>query len=278
MSEISSGNILVIGAGRMGGAIINGWLQQGIGDKTLSILLTPIFEGLKSFTAHQGVHAAADVSDIPADIQFDYALLATKPQVIEQTLPTYKHLFNASTLLISVAAGTSSETLAGLVEQPIGIIRIMPNTPALVGRGVIAASRNSLVNDEQKKACEALFSPLGNFYWIDNEEQMHAVTAISGSGPAYLFYFAEAMVAGAISTGLPKELATQLALDTVTGASALLEQDNRAPSDLRKEVTSPKGTTEAALNVMMNNEALPELMKKAMAAAAARSEELAQGK
>ncbi|WP_028304236.1 pyrroline-5-carboxylate reductase [Oceanospirillum maris] len=277
MSEVSSGNILVIGAGRMGGAIINGWLQQGIGDKTIYIV-DPNAEGLKSFTAHQGVYAVADVSGIPADIQFDYALLATKPQVIEQTLPTYKHLFNASTLLISVAAGTTSETLARLAEQPISIIRIMPNTPALIGRGVMVASPNAQVSDKQKQACEALFTPLGNFYWVDDEEQMHAVTAVSGSGPAYLFYFAEAMVAGAISTGLPKELAIQLALDTVTGASALLEQDNRAPAELRKEVTSPKGTTEAALNIMMNDDALPELMKKAMAAAAVRSEELAQGK
>ncbi|OIN07385.1 pyrroline-5-carboxylate reductase [Oceanisphaera psychrotolerans] len=269
-----SQSILVVGGGRMGGAIVHGWLRQGVNPGQIHLIdRNP--EAVAGFVESLGIVGYTGIEEIPAGSIFDFVLLATKPQVISEALPVYRAFLGSDSLLISIAAGISSDSLSRLAPGDHGIVRVMPNTPALISRGVMVGYPNARVSISKRHACEALFISLGEFYWVENEEQMHGVTAVSGSGPAYLFHFVESMIAAAEEVGLPKALARELAIGTVVGAARLVEAGTRDVSELRKEVTSPKGTTEAALNVLMGDQALTRLLCSAIDAAATRSRELA---
>lgn len=272
VTPMSAQTILVIGCGRMGGAIINGWLKNKIAPDNIHIV-DPNSEALSEFKL-RGVNIYQSKDDLPQAIKFDCLLIALKPQLFEQVLPSYKKLICSNILIISIAAGMKCQSIEKLTCEGQAVIRIMPNTPALINEGVIVAVPNSHTTQDQLKLCESLFSSLGSFDWIQDEEKMHAVTAISGSGPAYFFHFIESMIEAAKSAGLDDELAKKLAIGTIIGSAKLVESDIRDISELRKEVTSPKGTTEAALHILMQDNRLINLIEEAATAAASRSIEL----
>ena len=270
-------SILVIGCGRMGGAIINGWLKT-ITEGISIYIVDPYLEKDKIGSTTLPIHTFTSSQNLPQEHTFDIVLLAIKPQMIKDSLPEYLPLFNQDTLVISIAAGTTCSTLAELIPGVQSIVRVMPNTPAFINQGVMVASSKNAISDSHKELCRSLFTPLGQFYWLSDEAQMDAVTAVSGSGPAYLFLFVESMIEAGIANGLPADIARNLAMHTVAGAANMVTADSRDVSDLRKEVTSPKGTTEAALNVFMENDAMIKLVSTAITAAADRSKELANMK
>lgn len=274
-TNLNTASILVIGAGRMGSAIIKGWVDSGIDPKSVHVVDNndSLVEQLQQALA---INAYNDISHIEANKTFEVILVALKPQVISHVLPLYRSFFAPNALLLSIAAGVTCEQLGQLSPEKSAIIRIMPNTPLLIKKGVIAALSNGNTSTSQKALCEALFNSLGAFHWLQNEDQMHAVTAISGSGPAYLFYFAETFSQAASELGLAPLLAKQLALETLIGASYLVENDPREVSELRQEVTSPNGTTAAALDVLSSEESLLKLLKGTLRAASDRSKALAQ--
>ena len=267
-------SILVIGCGRMGSAIVNGWINDGVAPESIHII-DPNIEQVNSLSTTTGIVGYSAPEQIPSDIQFDVVLMALKPQLAPKVLPAYLPYISDNTLLVSIAAGLTIERLSGTLSGHQAIIRVMPNTPALVNQGVMAGIASAAVSAEQKQQCEKLFTCLGEFYWLEQEEQMHAVTAVSGSGPAYLFHFAESMISAAEQAGLSPDLARQLALKTITGAAHLVEQSQKSVSELRQEVTSPNGTTEAALSVLMTDSGLSHLVNHAVTRAAERSVELA---
>ena len=267
-------NILVVGCGKMGTAIVQGWLKNGVDGKSIHIV-DPNESLLIGLHQDYGVKLYQSPDSLPK-LMFDFVMVALKPQQIERFLPTYDAWMNQSTSLISIAAGITTQSLHKIMPKLSNIIRIMPNTPALIQKGVLVAYAEPNVEQAIKTYCQGLFSSLGHFYWIENEAQMDAVTAISGSGPAYLFYFMECFIAAAKDSGLPSELAKELAIHTVLGASYLVESEDSNPTQLRIDVTSPKGTTQAALNVLMHDDALQRLMCDAIQAAKSRSQELAK--
>ncbi|MFT2110604.1 pyrroline-5-carboxylate reductase [Marinomonas sp. 2405UD68-3] len=267
-----SESILVIGGGRMGGAIVNGWIKMGIKPQTISII-DPNEAALVPFKS-QGINTFTNIDAMPANQSYSCILVALKPQVFDVVLPLYQPLLTQETLVISIAAGVTHSTIEQLLFNGQPVIRVMPNTPALINSGVMVGCSNNCVSSSQKTFCESLFSNLGSFDWVDDEHAMHAVTAVSGSGPAYLFHFVECMFQAAKDAGLTNDLALILTKNTVVGAAKLVEQDDRDVSKLREEVTSPNGTTAAALGVLMQDGALERLLSDAIGSAAKRSVEL----
>ena len=203
------------------------------------------------------------------------ALLAVKPQMLDDVAPgTVAHV-GSNTVIVSILAGPTLERLESFYPEGQPVIRVMPNTPSSVGRGMSVMCANAHVSPEQVEAARMLLSAIGDVAEIDDEVLMDAVTAVSGSGPAYVFLLAEVMAAAGEKAGLPAELAAQLARQTVTGAGELLHRSDLDPATLRKNVTSPNGTTAAALSVLMGEPGMAELLERAVAAAAKRSRELA---
>ncbi|MEL7048477.1 MAG: pyrroline-5-carboxylate reductase, partial [Pseudomonadota bacterium] len=205
-------------------------------------------------------------------------LLAVKPQVMDAVLPSVADQVGANTLVMSVAAGKPISLYQAAFPEGTAIIRAMPNTPAAIGKGVTGVIGNTTVNEQHRGLCSAILKTLGDVVWLENEDQMDALTAVSGSGPAYVFHLVEAMTRAGVAAGLPETMAIDLARQTVTGAAALLEAEAQTGADqLRKNVTSPGGTTEAALNVLMQTPGgLSDLMTEAIQAAATRSRELSK--
>jgi pyrroline-5-carboxylate reductase len=179
--------------------------------------------------------------------------------------------------VISIAAGKTLSYFADRLGSEVAVIRTMPNTPAAIGRGITVCCAGAAVSAAQRATADALLCSVGQVAWTADETLMHAVTAVSGSGPAYVFLLIEALQAAAVAAGLPADLAARLARDTVTGSGELARQSSDDPAKLRADVTSPGGTTAAALAVLMAEDGLPDLMKRAVAAATARSEEMAKG-
>lgn len=272
--KTDNAQILVIGCGKMGSAIVLGWLKQGVDGSSIHIV-DPNVSMLMGLKQEFCVNLYQTAEGLP-EVMFDFVMVALKPQQIERFLPSYEARMNQSTTLISIAAGITSRSLRRVLPKLSNIIRIMPNTPALIQKGVLVAYGEPNVGPAIKDYCQDLFSSLGHFYWIECEDQLDAVTAVSGSGPAYLFYFMECFIAAAKHSGLPTELAKELAINTVLGASYLVESEGKDPTQLRIDVTSPKGTTQAALNVLMQDDALQHLMHDAIQAAKGRSQELAK--
>ncbi|MBN9308097.1 pyrroline-5-carboxylate reductase [Devosia sp.] len=267
LSEI--GPVALVGAGKMGLALARGWIAGGLPPDRLVLCDPKPGEAAVQFAAEHGVRLLPS----PLGVLTHVLVLAVKPQVIYDVMAEIRPVVGSYTLVLSIAAGIP---LVGLSEglQTERVIRTMPNTPAQVGRGITGAV-GLAVSDEDRAVANALLSAAGQVMWFDDERKIDAVTAVSGSGPAYVFYLVEALAEAARKQGFDDEQAMQLARATVTGAAALLEAEKDTPaSQLRINVTSPKGTTAAALDVLMAPDGLQPLMDRAVDAARRRSEEL----
>lgn len=269
MTEISRRGLVLLGCGKMGSAMLQGWLAGGLPASSVWVLDPHPSEWLNSLT---GLNLNVDLPADPAII-----LIAVKPQMMAEALPVLRPLGNGTTLFLSVAAGTPISTYEDTLGPQTPIIRAMPNTPAAVGKGITALIGNSVSSEADMVLAEELLSAVGQVVRLENEGQMDAVTAVSGSGPAYVFHLIETLAAAGENEGLPADLALHLARATVAGAGALAEASEEAPGQLRVNVTSPGGTTAAALGVLMDGESgFPDLLRRAVGAAAARSRELAR--
>lgn len=272
MSIALNGPLALIGAGKMGGAMIAGWLERGLDPKLVYVQDPGPPPEVASLLAKHGiaVHAV-----LPASMPEPAVLLvAVKPQVMDQVFPPVAKRAGPSTVVLSIAAGRPISSFAKHLGADAAVIRAMPNTPAAVGRGITVCCPNDHVTPAQRKLATELLSAVGEVGWVEDEAMIDAVTAVSGSGPAYVFLLAETLAKAGIAAGLPPALARQLADATVSGSGELLRRSGEDPSILRKNVTSPGGTTAAALAVLMAENGLQPLMDAAVAAATKRSREL----
>jgi pyrroline-5-carboxylate reductase len=268
LHDINRAGLVLLGCGKMGSALLAGWLARGVLPSAVTVLEPTPSDWLRG----TGVALNTTLPPAPAVV-----VLAVKPQMMGAALPALAALGNGATLFLSIAAGTTLAKLAEVLGTQTPIIRTMPNTPASVGAGVTALIGNMATSAEQIALATALMEAVGQVVVLDNEGQMDAVTGLSGSGPAYVFHMIEAMAAAGIAQGLAPDLAMTLARATVIGAGALAQGDPTDAATLRANVTSPGGTTAAALNVLMDAETgLPPLMARAIDAATKRSRELAQ--
>jgi pyrroline-5-carboxylate reductase len=265
--------LLIVGCGKMGSALLDGWLEQGRDPHSIHIIEPS--PDLREDLLGKGVSVHASPASLPAGFRPHVVLLAVKPQVMDDVVPAYKPFVDAETTFLSIAAGKTVGYFENLLGPGAAIVRTMPNTPAAVGRGITVAIANDAVTDGQKALCQGLLEAVGEAVWIDDEALMDGVVAVSGSGPAYVFYLTEAMARAGIEAGLPGELAGKLARATVCGAGQLQYLSSEDPATLRENVTSPGGTTAAALGVLMADDGLQDVMTRAIAAAARRSKELA---
>lgn len=266
--------LLLVGGGKMGEALLAGWLGQGM-PRAAVLVVEPAPERREALTAAHGVATFAEAAGLPRDRKPSALLLAVKPQMMDAALPAYVPLVGTDTLVLSIAAGKPLALFERVFGAERAVVRAMPNTPAAVGRGVTVLCANGAAGAEARVLAERLLAAVGATLWIEDEEQMHAVTAVSGSGPAYVFHVIEAMAAAGVRAGLPEGLAMELARATVVGAGELAFRSPDSAAQLRTNVTSPGGTTAAALGVLMAPDGLGPLMERAVAAAARRSRELA---
>jgi pyrroline-5-carboxylate reductase len=264
------GTIVLAGAGKMGGAMLSGWLAQGLAARSVVVIEPQPSDDIRALAAN-GVR----LNPPPKDIGNITALVvALKPQAFREAGPGLKPYAGPSTLVVSIMAGM---TIASIAEVCGGsVVRAMPNTPAAIGRGITVAVAAKDVVDAQRATADALLRATGSVEWVDDEGLMDAVTAVSGSGPAYVFLLAEELARAGLAAGLPEELAAKLARDTVAGSGELLHRSDLSAATLRQNVTSPGGTTAAALEVLMGADGLQLLMTRAVAAATRRSKELAK--
>ncbi len=254
----------------MGSALLRGWLAEGIDAQQLHV----IDEQDEAIARARSLGVGAS-SSLPVDIaQPDVIVFAVKPQQIDDLVPQFGELTGRGAVVLSIAAGKPIAAFEQLLGGAPIVVRAMPNTPAAIGQGITALVANSAVDAEQKALCERLLSAVGEVVWLDDESLMDAVTAVSGSGPAYVFLLIETLAQAAESEGLAADLATKLAVATVAGAGAYAAQSSEDPGRLREQVTSPGGTTQAALEILMGSAGFEELMAKAVRAAADRSREL----
>ncbi|MBQ2260964.1 MAG: pyrroline-5-carboxylate reductase [Loktanella sp.] len=269
MNDVAERGLVLLGCGKMGSAMLAGWLRGGLPPKSVFVIDPHPSDWLQQ----QGVHIGASLPLSPAIV-----VIAVKPQMMQDALPDVKALGTGKTLMISIAAGTSLATFEQSFGPAAPIIRAMPNTPAAIGRGITALIGNARASAADLALAEVLLQAIGQTIRLDDESQMDAVTAMSGSGPAYVFHMIEALAAAGVAAGLPAQMAMDLAKATVGGAGQLAETADEDPAQLRKNVTSPNGTTQAGLEVLMDDaNGLPDLMRRTVAAAAARSKELANG-
>jgi len=268
MTEIAERGLILLGCGKMGSALLQGWLAQGLPAGSVHVIEPQPSDWLRD----TGVHLNGPLPGDPA-----VALLAVKPQMMGAALPALQALGGGGTLFVSIAAGTSLASLEAALGQGTPVVRVMPNTPAAVGRGISALIGNAGVGPAGLALAQGLMAAVGETVMLQHEGQMDAVTAVSGSGPAYVFHLIEALAAAGEAEGLPAEMAMQLARATVCGAGELAQQAPESAAQLRINVTSPGGTTAAALGVLMDPDSgFPPLLRRAVRAAAARSQELGQ--
>jgi pyrroline-5-carboxylate reductase len=265
-----SGTIVLAGAGKMGGAMLSGWLAQGLDAKRV-VAIEPYPSNDVRALAAKGVRlnpSPKDAGNITA------LVVALKPQAFREAGPALRPFAAPSTLVVSIMAGM---TIASVTEVCGGcVVRAMPNTPAAIGRGITVAVAARNVSSAQRAAADSLLRATGSVEWVEDEALMDAVTAVSGSGPAYVFLLAEELARAGVEAGLPEELATRLARETVAGSGELLHRSDLSAATLRQNVTSPGGTTAAALEVLMGPEGMQSLLTRAVAAATRRSKELAK--
>jgi pyrroline-5-carboxylate reductase len=262
--------IVLAGAGKMGGAMLSGWLAQGLDLKHVAVI-EPHPSGEISALSARGVRLNPSPKDIGAVATL---VVALKPQTFRETGGMLKSFTGPSTLAVSIMAGM---TIASIQEVCGGsVVRAMPNTPAAIGRGITVAVAARNVSAAQRAVADALLRAIGSVEWVDDEKLMDAVTAVSGSGPAYIFLLAEELARAGVEAGLPEGLATRLARETVAGSGELLHRSDLPSATLRQNVTSPGGTTAAALEVLMGPDGLQSLLTRAVAAATRRSKELAK--
>ena len=264
-------SLVLVGCGKMGTAMLRGWVAGGAMSRFCVVEPEGMPLGLPAATEIEW-HATADT--LPGGLVPDAVVFAVKPQVIDAVLPLYRRWARPETLFISIVAG---KTLAGLGRHlgPTAVIRAMPNTPAAIGRAITVACANSRVSLEQRQLCDRLLAAIGESAWVEDEALIDAVTAVSGSGPAYVFLLIEGLAKAGEAAGLPPALALRLARSTVAGSGELARISTESPAVLRENVTSPGGTTRAALDVLMAPDGLEPLIARAVAAATARSRALA---
>ena len=259
--------VLLVGFGKMGGAMLAGWREQGLAH---SVAVDPVLPPVLG----PDMTVVADAAAIPPGFTPEAVVLAVKPQNAEASLPLYAR-FAGSAVFLSIMAGRTIAGMRALLGENAAIVRAMPNTPAAVRQGISVAFPGPGVTMRQRELCDTLLEAIGKVAWVDDEGLIDPVTAVSGGGPAYVFLLAELLERAAVEQGIPLDLARLMARQTVAGSGALLAASAEDASVLRKAVTSPKGTTERALAVLMAEEAWPALISRAVAAATARSRELA---
>ena len=267
------GDLLLVGGGRMGGALLEGWLAQGLAADRVSVV-EPNLDAHPTFLT-KGCRCLTGAEGLAEDYAPGLVLFAVKPQVIDAIVPAYRAYVRAETVFLSIAAGKGIPTFEALLSPDAAVARAMPNTPAAVGAGMSVLVANDRVTEAQRSLCESLLAAVGEVAWIDDEMLLDAVTAVSGSGPAYVFHLVEAMAEAGVACGLSPALAMRLARTTVVGAGELMSRSEESAEQLRRNVTSPGGTTQAALEELMAEGGLGALMKRAVGAAARRGRELA---
>jgi pyrroline-5-carboxylate reductase len=265
-----SAPLVLAGAGKMGGAMLAGWLARGLDAKRVVVIEPHPSDDIRALAA-KGVRLNPSAKDVGVAATL---VVALKPQLFREAGPDLKPFAGPATLVVSIMAGTTIaaiETVCGSI-----VVRAMPNTPAAIGRGITVAVASKNVSADQRAVADALLRATGAVEWVDDENLMDAVTAVSGSGPAYVFLLAEELARAGVEAGLPPDLATRLARETVAGSGELLHRSELASATLRQNVTSPGGTTAAALEVLMAKDGMQPLLTRAVAAATRRSKELAK--
>ena len=266
--------ILLVGCGKMGGALLGGWLAHGIAPERVSVV-EPTAEAAEAARAAHGVEVVSAADGLDAAFAPGVVVLAVKPQMMDEAAPAYRRFVAPDTVFLSIAAGKSIGYFARRLGEGAAIVRAMPNLPAAVGRGISVLCANPNVTAGQRETCRELLAAVGEAVWIDDEALLDAVTAVSGSGPAYVFLLIECLAEAGVDAGLGADLAMRLARATVCGAGALAAQSPEPAGVLRRNVTSPGGTTAAALEVLTGADGLKPLLGRAVAAAARRARELA---
>ena len=264
--------VLLVGCGKMGGALLAGWLKGGAVSRALVVDPGP---GPDVFAGDDRVEAFRSGRELPAGFAPEVVVIAVKPQMMADAAPQYRDIVGRGAVVLSIAAGKTIAHFEGLYGPGTPVVRAMPNTPAAIGRGISVAVPNGRVSTGQRALCHRLLEAGGDVEWVEDESLIDVVTATSGGGPAYVFLLVETLAAAGVAAGLPPDLAMKLARTTVSGAGELARQSPESAEQLRKNVTSPNGTTQAALGVLMAEGAVPDLMVKAIAAATRRSRELA---
>ncbi len=265
--------LLLVGCGKMGAALLTGWLGRGV--QASGIVIVEPGHAAAEAAAARGVTVVEEASQIDPSFVPRVVVFAVKPQVMDAVVPEFAGYAAGDTAFLSIAAGSSIPFFESMLGPAARIVRSMPNTPAAIGRGMSVLCANPAATDRDRRLCGDLLAAVGEVAWVSDEGLMDAVTAASGSGPAYVFLLIECLADAAVEAGLPRDLADQLAKATVEGAAELSRQSDEPSSKLRANVTSPGGTTEAALKVLMAPDGLKPLMTRAVAAATARSRELA---
>src|SRR5690348_10860116 len=264
------GTLVLVGAGKMGGAMLEGWHRLGLKfDQVIVVEPEPAPEIITLGERGLRINPALDTIAATAIV------IAIKPQIAPQVLPGLARLVRDDTVVISIMAGRPLGSLEKALPANTAIVRSMPNTPAAIGRGITVAVPNARVSKAQRDLADKLLRATGAVEWVADEGLMDAVTAVSGSGPAYVFLLAESLARAGAAAGLPADLSARLARATVAGAGELLHRSTLDAAELRKNVTSPGGTTEAALGVLMSRDGLDPVMERAIAAATRRSRDLA---
>jgi pyrroline-5-carboxylate reductase len=266
-----AGTIVLVGAGKMGGAMLDAWLALGLPPASVAVIEPQPAPELTALSS-RGLMLNPLLKDVR---EVSAIVIAVKPQVAPTVVPTLAPLLAPDTVVLSIMAGRTLGFLEGALGQQTALVRAMPNTPAAIGRGITVAAPNTKVSQRQRALVHTLLAATGLVEWVTDEGLMDAVTAVSGSGPAYVFLLAEALTLAGTSAGLPPELAAKLARATVSGAGELLNRSPLDPTTLRQNVTSPGGTTAAALDVLTAADGMTGLMSRAVLAATRRSRELA---
>jgi len=273
MALVLNGDLVLAGAGNMGGALLAGWLERGLAPGHILVQDPAPPPRIAELLRRHGVRVEAQLSALerpPAVL-----LMAVKPQVMEDVFPPLAKLIGPETVVLSVAAGRTIHSFERHLPPHTAVVRSIPNTPAAVARGITVATANAHVSAAHRATCQELLSAVGEVAWVDDEALIDPITAVSGSGPAYVFYLTECLAQAGVQAGLAPDLAQKLARWTVAGAGELLHRSDQSAEILRKNVTSPNGTTFAALQVLMSEKGLQPLLTDAVLAAARRSKELA---
>jgi pyrroline-5-carboxylate reductase len=264
------GTLVLVGAGKMGSAMLDGWLARGLDPKKIIVIEPQPVKALKALARRGVKFNPKDKVGVASAI-----VIAVKPQSAPEAVPPLARYIDKTTLVLSIMAGRTIGFLEKSLPTGTAIVRAMPNTPAAIGRGISVAVANAKISMRQRKQASDLLAAIGKVEWVGDETLMDAVTALSGSGPAYIFLLAECMARAGVAAGLPKELATRLARETVAGSAELLHRSDLDAATLRQNVTSPGGTTAAALEVLMGPGGFDQLLTQAIAAATRRSRDLA---
>jgi pyrroline-5-carboxylate reductase len=263
--------IVLVGAGRMGTALLKGWIARKLGPVVV-VEPNPSPE-LRRLTKSKRISLLGKIEDVDASA-VGVCVVAIKPQILRSEAARLRAFADQGALILSIAAGTSTQSFAKACGAKARIIRSMPNLPGSIGKGISALYATPKATPKDRAEAEALLAALGDVVWVKKETMIDTVTAVSGSGPAYVFLMVEALAAAAEREGLPRPLALKLARATIVGAGALLDSTDKPAAELRRDVTSPGGTTEAALSVLMEQEALSVLIARAVEAARKRAHDL----